>query len=107
MNTFLKLVSDYWGLIIVATAMMGYLVYDYEATKKKIASLIFIAEERSRELALHTGQQKFNWVVQNGYKFLPAWLKFFITEEAFKILVQNIFDSIVKWAEAQKLREND
>ncbi len=101
----LEFLVSWWGLIIVFFFFIAYGIHDYEATKKTIVGLIFIAEERAREKALETGEQKFNWVVFNGYKYLPGWLRLFMSEELFKVLVQNIFDKLVIWAENQNFRE--
>lgn len=50
--------------------------------------------------------EKFAWVVEHGYQYLPKWLKFFLSEEAFRALVQSIFDSIVKLVTEERKREN-
>ena len=99
----LEIVSQYWGIIVAVLGLIGFAIYDYEKFKSRVVSLIFIAEEKSRELCLETGQKKFEWVVQNGYKYLPAVLKLVLSEELFKALVQHIFDKVVKWAEKQEL----
>ncbi|UNC91708.1 hypothetical protein [Candidatus Contubernalis alkaliaceticus] len=106
MNTVLIFAQQWWGLLLLTMVLVGYLFYDYEAAKKKIAVLIFVAEEQAREKCLRSGQEKFEWVVKNGYNYLPIWLKLIISEEAFKVLVQSIFDNMVKWAENQRLRDS-
>ncbi len=106
MNTIVVFAQQWWGLLLLAMALVGYLLYDYEAAKKKIAVLIFIAEERARQKTLVSGKQKFEWVVQNGYRYLPVWLRMILSEEAFRTLVQSIFDNMVKWAEKQQLRDS-
>ena len=100
----LEFLLSWWGLITVAALVGVYLVCDYESTKDKIVKLIFVAEERAREKALETGQEKFEWVVFHGYQYVPAWLRVFLSEDAFRKLVQDIFDGIVDWAEAQQVR---
>lgn len=101
----LSFIAQWWGLILILFLFGAYAIYDYEAAKKKIVGLIFIAEERAREKALETGKQKFDWVVFNGYRYLPVWLRLVMSEELFAKLVQSIFDGIVQWAEKQKIRE--
>ncbi len=100
----IQFAQNYWGLIVALIIIVTFAIKDYEAFKDKIARLIFIAEERARQYSLETGEEKFQWVVVNGYKYVPVWAKLFITEEAFKSIVQAVFDSIVNWAQKQSVR---
>lgn len=102
----MEFVSNYWGIIVVILAAAIYALYDFEKFKKRVVALIFVAEERAEEYALKKGEEKFEWVARNGYQYLPKWLKFIISESAFKAIIQYIFDNIVKWAEKERNREN-
>jgi len=94
---------QYWG-IIAAVLLIGLeLILEREAAVKRIRDLIFMAEEKARKGVLKTGEDKFEWVVENGYKYLPPVLKVILTEEAFRLLVQTIFDGIMSWAEDKEL----
>ncbi len=95
---------SWWGILAIVLAAGGYAVYDYEAFRAKVVNLIFIAEEKAREKCLETGRDKMDWVIQNGYPYLPAWLKLFISDSAFRVLIQAIFDGLVDWAEKNKHR---
>jgi len=102
----LEVVQNYWGIIVIIIAAAAYAVYDFEKFKKRVAALIFVAEERAEEYALKKGEEKFEWVARNGYPYLPKWLKYIISEDAFKAIIQHVFNNIVKWAEKERNREN-
>lgn len=89
---------QYWGIIVAALLIGLELIIEREAAVKRIRDLIFMAEEKARKGVLRTGEDKFEWVVDNGYKYLPPVLKVVLTEKAFRLLVQTIFDGIMDWA---------
>lgn len=103
----LHFVQEYWGLIAVIVMAIIYAIYDWERFKKRVTALIFVAEERAEEYALQKGSEKFAWVVEHGYQHLPKWLKFFLSEEAFRALVQGIFDGIVKLVTEERKRKRE
>lgn len=101
----LEFLSSWWGILgAVIILVLTYFIYGFETAKSHVVKLIFIAEEQAREKCLETGRQKFDWVLENGYLYLPNPLKLFITKELFAAIVQSIFDKIVDWAESQELR---
>lgn len=99
----LEFITNWWGLITVAIMLIIYIVRDYEKAKFRIASKIFIAEERARELALATGEAKFNWVKNNTYHLLPKWMKILLSEEMYQELIQRVFNELKRWALNQPL----
>lgn len=100
----LQFISSWWGLLFVAVVLILMFIFKRQQLKKLAIRLIFLAEERSRAYALQTGKQKFDWVVEQGYQYVPVWLKLFITKATFAVIVQAAFDSIIDWAEDQELR---
>jgi hypothetical protein len=101
----LDFLSQWWGILgVVVLMVIAYFIYGFEVVKGHIVKLIFIAESEARKKCLETGKQKFEWVLETGYTYLPAALKLFISKELFALIVQGIFDKIVDWAEAQELR---
>jgi len=105
MAEFFDFVLSYWGLIGLALIFVLKAIFDWEATKKRIRDLIFLAEELAQKKILETGKEKFEWVKNNGYAYLPKWLKLVISEELFEKIVQNIFDRIKEWAKGEDLIE--
>jgi len=100
----LQFISSWWGLLFVVIALVLMFIFQRQQLKRLAIRLIFLAEERARQYALKTGKEKFSWVVEHGYQYVPVWLKLFITKAAFAAIVQAAFDSIVDWAERQELR---
>lgn len=99
----MEFIQDWWGLIAIAIIAILSAIFNWQNFKKRIIELIFIAEETAREKALETGKAKFEWVAENGYQYVPVWAKIFISEAAFRLIIQKVFDAVFKWAEAQKL----
>ncbi len=101
----MEFLTQWWGIIgVVVLLVITYFVYGFEVAKGHVVKLIFVAEEKAREKCLVTGREKFDWVVHNGYPYLPNALKIFITKELFAAIVQSVFDKMVGWAEGQELR---
>lgn len=104
----LEYLTEYWGLLYwivgLVLALLGveYLL-ELDWVKKKAVELIFIAEEHGRKGALETGKEKFEWVKKEGYRYLPPFMKIILSEEAYGILVQTIFDRLKKWAKDKGL----
>lgn len=103
MTELLSFLASWWGLVALVVIFTLKLVFDYDNTVKMIRGLIFLAEEKAKNEVLKTGEEKFQWVVANGYQYLPATLKLFLSEELFAKLVQHIFNRIKEWAEAEQL----
>ena len=103
----LQFIGSWWGLLIVVLFLVGYAIYDWGRARKIIASMIFHAEERARELVLKNGEDKFQWVKVNTYNKLPRWMRFLLTEELYQTLIQKVFDELKEWAETRPLPETD
>ena len=103
MTEVLNFLFSWWGLIALLAIFVLKLIFDYDGTVKMVRGLIFLAEEKARQEVLKTGEEKFQWVVANGYQYLSATLKLFLSEELFAKLVQHIFNRIKEWAEAKQL----
>lgn len=99
----LQFIGSWWGLLIVVLFLIGYAIYDWGKARKLIASMIFHAEERARELVLENGEAKFNWVKENTYPMLPKWIRFLLTEDMYKALIQKVFDELKEWATTRPL----
>ncbi len=96
-------IQAWWGLIGLLVIFSIKAVLDWEGTVKRIRELIFLAEELARKQVLKTGKEKFEWVKNNGYSYLPSWLRLFISEALYAKIVQEIFDKIKEWAENDDL----
>ena len=109
-GSIISFIGQWWGIIfwVIAAilALFGVEVFvERGILQKRVRDLIFLAEKEAREAALITGEQKFQWVIENGYKLLPPVLNKFISEDMFKVIVQAIYDRIKAWAEISNLTE--
>ena len=107
MMEFLQGLGSWWGLLVAIILLVAYAIYDWGRARKIIASMIFHAEERARELVLENGEEKFNWVKDNTYTHLPRWMKFLLSEEMYQTLIQKVFDELKEWATTRPLPGTD
>lgn len=84
---FAQFTQQYWGII---SLILGAIVYLLSA-KGKASSIIKThmlgVEKNAEQLALTTGDQKFNYVASEGYAILPAWAKLAISQTTFVAIV--------------------
>ena len=100
----LEFIVNWRGLLMVLLIFLIKLFTDYEGTKTKIRALIWQAEEKARVKELEEGgKAKMEWVVANGYRYLPGWLQLIITEAMFAALVQKVFDTMKNWIKQKGL----
>ena len=98
MGVALDFVLSWWGIIGIVILFLVELYFEREVAVKRIRDLIFLAEEKGRKGVLKTGEQKFDWVLENGYDLLPPVLHLFLSRVLFAALVQAVFDKIMDWA---------
>jgi len=103
MQVILDFLMNYWGIIGVVVLFGIELYREREVAVKRIRDLMFLAEEKGRKHILKTGEEKFNWVLDNGYAYMPPILKTFVSKDLFAALVQSVYDQIMKWADEHAL----
>lgn len=91
-------VFSFWGLIGFVALFILEFIRERQVAIQRVKDLIFLAEEKAQKDVLKTGKQKLDWVVEQGYDYLPPLVKLFISVEAYKFLVQSVFDRIKIWA---------
>jgi len=80
------------AIVIVFMVVMIYLIVtkQYAKLKEIILGLMLYVE---REFTTSPGADKFNIVFKAVYTaYMPKWLKFFISEEQLKEILQSIYD---------------
>ncbi|NLX64455.1 MAG: hypothetical protein GX022_06760 [Clostridiaceae bacterium] len=91
---FLEFLSQNWLLLLVligGTAIIIYLTITKQWLKaREFAYQAMLLAERT--FGDQDGRIKFDFVVRIVYKYLPAWLKTFITEEKLQQLIQQWYD---------------
>lgn len=101
------IMSSYWGTIIIFVCGIIYVILHFNASKsiakKKAIELIFLVEKKAEEFALTQGKEKLKWVVENGYNYLPSYVRIFISKPMFGLIVQEAFDTIIGLTEKHRI----
>lgn len=106
MGTFLNMLKDYWGVLILLIGALAFLVTQGRARAGQIIlSLMLQAEKNAEEYVLQTGDAKFNFVVQQGYSLLPKVIKAFITFDMFAQMANNLYAGAKQYLST--LKKND
>lgn len=92
------------GLVILG----GFTLYfkSKAVLVEKVAGYITQAEIKYKE-ATKAGGQKFEWVIDHLYVYVPAWLRPLITREVISQIVQYVFDGVQAYAKLQLDRLTD
>ncbi len=86
------------GIVIVAIVVITFIIWLAWQIKKKglkefATEMIVKAEDMYQQ---GENQEKLNYVIDKVIAMLPTPLQFFITREAVKKFVQNVFDTVKK-----------
>ena len=86
------------SIVIVAILVIAFIIWLAWQIKKKglkqfAAEMIVKAEDMYKQ---GENEEKLNYVIDKVIAMLPAPLQFFITREAVKKFVQNVFDTVKK-----------
>ena len=86
------------AIVIVAILLMAFIIWLIWQIKKKglkefATEMIVKAEDMYKQ---GENQEKLNYVIDKVIAMLPKVLQFFITREAVKNFVQNVFDTVKK-----------
>ncbi len=86
------------SIIIVALIVIAFIIWLIWQIKKKglkefVTEMIVKAEDMYKQ---GENQEKLNYVIDKVIAMLPTPLQFFITREAVKKFVQNVFDTVKK-----------
>lgn len=93
----------------VAILLLGGLSLYFKsktALIEKVTGYIAQAEIKYKE-ATKAGGQKFEWVIDHLYVYVPAWLRPLITREVISQIVQYVFDGVQAYAKLQLDRLTD
>ena len=92
-QSIINLLLPYWGIIAVVFGFGGYALFQHDSAKKIILSLIIRIEKEAESLALNTGADKFQFLVERGYQLLPTPARLFITLPMFESLAQSLYNT--------------
>lgn len=85
----------YWGILLTILILIIYYFTNKAAAKKIALELMLYIEKKAEDFAITEGKEKFEWVV-NQYDKLPKVIKTVITKEAFRLIIQELFDEAMK-----------
>lgn len=108
MDTLINVVSQYWGIGVAFVLGVAYILTHRQTAlayaRRKAVTLMLAVEKRAETLVLADGPSKFAWVVSNGYDLLPAVVRIIISKPAFKLIVQELFDAAVAFADGHAVQ---
>lgn len=89
--------KSYWFVILIGLGVVGYIAYllvnrKWDRLRKLAYKLIRQAEDAITGTKM--GQERFNTVLEQLYKLVPAWLRFFIPRTLLEQKLQEWFDLI-------------
>lgn len=92
-------------LIVTVVIVIQYLKQrGLDGIRADVYQLILKAEHLYNESG--TGQQKFEWVIQQARGLLPKWLRIFVTEETLRRIVQKWFTGVKDLLDDGKLNDS-
>jgi hypothetical protein len=94
MDVSVSTLQSYWGIILFVICFVIFLITQGRAKAKEIIlSLMLRAEKEAEALLFKTGDEKFIFVVDYGYRLLPAYVKAFITYAMFENMAKSLYAS--------------
>lgn len=105
MDSVIQVLAHYWGIIVVVLALGLWALLDWKDFRQHVAGAIVYVEKHAEELALASGPDKHQWVVDQTWPVLPAWLKVFVTKERYDLIVEAIFQWLLSVAQKHQVQE--
>ncbi|EHQ92077.1 hypothetical protein [Desulfosporosinus youngiae] len=94
MDIVLSGLQAYWGLILLVSGFVVFLVSQGKAKATKIIlSLMLQVEKQAEALVLEVGDQKFSFVVSKGYELLPRAVRMVMTYSMFENMARTLYAS--------------
>lgn len=83
------------GIIMIVLIFLIMYLVDKSHAKQFALQFMFIVEKKAEDYSITDGKQKLEWVVHQ-YDKLPSTIKVIISKQAFRILIQQLFDEAMK-----------
>lgn len=83
------------GIIIIVVIFVLIYLIDKSYAKKFALQFMLIVEKKAEEYSITEGKEKLEWVV-GQYDNLPSSIKVIISKQAFRVLIQQLFDEAMK-----------
>lgn len=88
----ISLLLPYWGFISVTLGFIVYGIFQREQAKKIILSLMLRLEHEAENLALQTGDDKLEFMLEKGYQLLPSSVRLFVPQATFNGLAKSLYE---------------
>ena len=87
----INIFQEYWGIISTILGFIGYALVQRENAKKIILSLMLRLEKEAEALALQTGDDKLEFMLEKGYQLLPSNVRLFVPQATFNELAKSLY----------------
>lgn len=101
----LQILGHYWGIVAGVVVLGVWALLDWKNFRQNVAGMILFVEKNAETLLIDgvSGEAKHQWVVDQTYPLLPAWLKAFITKDRYHLIVENIFQWLLSVAKKHQI----
>lgn len=87
----ISLLQEYWGIISTVLGFIVYALFQRENAKKIILSIMLRLEKEAEALALQTGDDKLEFMLEKGYLLLPLNVRLFVPQATFNELAKSLY----------------
>lgn len=88
---FLDILWNWRFIILIIVAAVIFALFEWEKFKGFVLSVMLMAKKLAKEAVLNTGQEQEDWVVLKIYPCLPAAIKVFLSEDAFRKIIRWLY----------------
>lgn len=96
------LLLQHWAIPVGIIALAIWAALDWKGFKGSVAGMMLYVEKNAETLLLTNGEAKHEWVVAKTYPLLPVWIKGFITEDRYHVIVEAIFQKLIALGEQRR-----
>lgn len=93
MDEFIPLVWEYRYVIIVVITVIIYAMLEWSNFKGQLYAIMLQAKRLAKDAVLSSGEEQVNWVVEKAYKYLPAHITAFLSEERLKKIILDLYNT--------------
>ena len=104
MEAVFDFIFSYWGLVVLLVVIITKAALDLERFMERLQILILVVEDKARDWALERGREKFIWVRESGYVYMPGWVKFVLSEKLYEKMIQRIYEEVFNFLKTEGLK---
>ncbi len=98
-----------WQTILLCAAALFYVFYlawNKRWDEFRMLAYKFILQAEKGITGSQKGQQRFNFVLEQLYNLIPAWLRFFISEKSMRDKLQSWFEEVKDYLDDGKINRS-